>query len=121
MKVTIEDDELDALADRLAKLLSERAPLRPDLEYVDRRGSGLGPSEWRNVTREIDCFRVGRRLLVRRADLHAWIERHKVERPQPSSDVEEMDAFDRAIAEGRLRKLTPEEIAKARASRRLRK
>lgn len=104
---------LDALADdaelrqRMRDLVGAGtgAPASTAPDFVDRRGAALGPAEWRQLTRAVPSFKVGRRLLVRRADLAAWIEAHRVRRdvePAPLP-TDEPDPFQRLIEAGRLR------------------
>lgn len=69
-----------------------------------------------------------RKLLVRAGELERWLTERKYIPPVRSTaqDLEEWDreaerSLERALAEGRLRKLSPEEIEEARARRSRRK
>lgn len=113
MLVALADDA--ELCQRLRGLVGAcaGAPASTAPDYVDRHAAGLGPSEWRTVTRSIPCFHIGRRLLVRRTDLNGWIEQHRVARSEEkngaSSANGEPDAFQRLIEAGRLRVVRPGE------------
>lgn len=114
---TTAEDALRVLARVLAREVvaelppSEHGPAVARADYLDRRSAGLGPEEWRKLTRAVPSYRVGRRLLVKREDFRAWVEAHRVARgergPDPDSPSPEPDAFERALAEGRLRVVRP--------------
>jgi excisionase family DNA binding protein len=57
---------------------SERYPLKPAARYI---GDDLSPHTLRSWAREgrIPYYRVGRRLFFAKADLDAFLRRHRVE------------------------------------------
>jgi hypothetical protein len=84
---------LRALADAL-----EHAPAANDVPpFYSTCPSWLERRAWNRALREIPTFKVGRRVLVKPADLHAWIERH-AEAPsaKPAADVLDYESFARA-------------------------
>jgi len=76
----------DALADHL-----EREP--HSAEYYDQENSPLPPHTHALLVRTglVPGFKVARRVLVRRKDMHAYIERHKVE-PNVASTTPDSEA-----------------------------
>jgi len=48
----------------------------------------------KDLTPEGKCFRPGREILIRCADLHAWIEAHPVQRAAQPADVANDDPID---------------------------
>ncbi len=80
------------LAERTHALFGSTAPAT----YYRRSSSPIELRAWDRAVQEIPTFRVGRELLVRAADLHAWIERHPVrseEQPAHDEDADEFSAF----------------------------
>lgn len=67
-----------ALSDALADHLERQAPSD---EYYDQENSPLPPHTHALLVRTglLPGFKVARRVLVKRKDMHAYIERHKVE------------------------------------------
>jgi hypothetical protein len=42
-----------------------------------------------DLTAEGKCFRPGLKIMIRRDDLHAWIEKHGVKRDEPADDADD--------------------------------
>jgi hypothetical protein len=99
-----------ALLGPLADLLAERVAARvqrPQADaYVDARSSGLGVRTFRRAAREgaFPVFAVGRKWVARGRDVEAWIESRRVDFDRAAGSPE-ADAFDRAIASGRLHRV----------------
>lgn len=96
-----------AIAGRLRCVLGLEAHARAD-DVLDARGSGLSVREFRAAIRrgELRASRVGRRYLVRRADLDAYLASRQV-KPRARQALKPKSAaaaaVDRAIARGELR------------------
>ena len=71
--------ELSAIAEALAPLLAPLLAQAGASDYLQRHSAGLGPEEWRHLTREVPAH-GGRRLLVKREDFRAWVEARQVQR-----------------------------------------
>lgn len=77
----LDDDALDALADRLAPLLEKRLGRSPQLAWLNAEQAAAYMACTRRrlydlvQLREIPSHRDGRRLLFRRDDLQAYLER----------------------------------------------
>ncbi len=81
---------LHALSDALADHLERGAP---SAEYYDQETSPLPPHTHALLVRTglVPGFKVARRVLVKRKDLHAYIELHKVE-PNVASTMPDSEA-----------------------------
>jgi hypothetical protein len=81
---------LHALSDALADQL-ERGAVSD--EYYDQKNSPLPPHTHALLVRTglVPGFKVARRVLVRRKDMHAYIELHKVE-PNVASTTSDSEA-----------------------------
>jgi hypothetical protein len=93
---------IDPLLDALAERLAQRQAPRDDA-FVNARSSGIPVRAFRRAARagEFPVFRVGREWLARRADVAAYVERQQVRFDAASASGD--DAFERAVATGRLR------------------
>ncbi|HWA29024.1 MAG TPA: helix-turn-helix domain-containing protein [Lacunisphaera sp.] len=71
-------DLLRTLADILAERLESEESGR---EYYDQKNSPLTPDTHMRLVRcgALPGYKVGGRILVKRADMHAFIEAHKVQ------------------------------------------
>jgi hypothetical protein len=79
--MTRTNDPLDlTLRELLASLLREHPPSDPD-PWVDLRKEGWPCRRIAEAAKRGECkvSRVGRRLLMRRSELNAWIDRHQIE------------------------------------------
>ena len=93
----------------------EHHPLPSDaFEFVETRKSGIPPKTCQRLIKAgvLPAFKVGRTLHVRRADVRAWVESQRVERPpaKPATDAPgpakaPSDPVERLIASGRLRRV----------------
>lgn len=95
---------LHALSDAVADHL-ERAVLAA--EYYDQDSSPLPPHSHTQLVRTglVAGFKVARRLLVRRKDMHAYIERHRVEpNVAPSVSDSEAATVDQLLGRAGVRK-----------------
>lgn len=108
--VVLTPNELAALVEAAVAraLAAGAAPAKSD--FVDARGSGLDRASFRRAARELGAPRIGRKLIIRRADLDSWIEGHRARacdtKPTPdASDDYGEDALDRAIANGSVIRL----------------
>ncbi len=90
---------LHALADEIADHVDRSAQ---GAEYYDQDSSPLPTMHALLVrTGKVPGFKVNRRILVRKSDMHAFIERHRV---QPTSTLEaEGPAGEEAALQGLLR------------------
>jgi hypothetical protein len=93
-----------SLHERLAALYAELADVHRRLAsdegalYYDQRSSPLGPRLHCGLVRSgaIPGFRAGRRILIRRVDLDAYLERHRIE---PTKVLQESpDEIDQLLA-----------------------
>ncbi|HVW25058.1 MAG TPA: hypothetical protein VHC69_06780 [Polyangiaceae bacterium] len=79
-----------ALAERVRAVLGrDGAPM-----YYRRSSSPIELRAWDRAVQEIPTFRVGRELLVRASDLHAWIERHHAKPVEVVANDDDADEFD---------------------------
>lgn len=71
---------LRALLHELADALADQVELSGHTaEYYDQRDSPLGKEHARLVrSGKLSGFKIGRRILIKRSDVHAFIELHKV-------------------------------------------
>lgn len=84
---------------RLAALYAELAALHRELardvgdQYVDQRSSPLGKRLHCRAVRSgaLPGFRAGRRILVRRADLEAYLERHRITPTEGALGTQDQD------------------------------
>jgi hypothetical protein len=86
---------VDAIAAAVRDELRVSANATPGPAFVDKHTSGLGPSVFLAAARagEFDTFRVGKRFVARAADVLAYIERRRVDRPAYATNPR-VDEFD---------------------------
>lgn len=92
------DALLDALADRVAAKL--RAELHRDTgaELVDRESCGISKRAWDRAAGKrggFPAYKDGRKLVAKRADVLAWIERtQRFDRDEPAAPTDETEDED---------------------------
>ena len=118
VKLTYQPDDVRALAQAIALELRETSEPAPTLPPVAEAGQPVFITRRQVVKRfaidtktlraaekagQLECFRPGRRVLFRFADVVAFVESHKVAPAvkEPSDHVVEIDAFERARADRR--------------------
>lgn len=92
-------EAIDALRDIASALESEAVscfPTGSEAPFLDRRPAWLEERAYRRALQEIPTFKVGRRVLVRPADLRAWVEAHPVV-PASKGDPDTYDEFKAAL------------------------
>lgn len=93
----------DLVADKVAARIGGQRADADGQALVGPREVGITASEWRTAVArgELRAFKVGRRLVARRADVDAFLERRRVTHVEPSSaaanDDDDADEFERAL------------------------
>lgn len=86
---------------RLAALYAELASAHERLageigeQYVDQKNSPLGSRLHCRLVRsgELPGYRAGRRILVRRADLDAYLERHRIAPSEAGTEPDQAETL----------------------------
>ena len=102
----------DLVAERVAEKLRNPQPVDGGEQkplFVDARASGLPAKTFRRAIRtgELPGSRVGREYFAKASDVEAYVVRHaaKNTKARDKPNAFETDPFDRALVEGRLRRL----------------
>lgn len=96
-----------ALASELARELSKHMAANSHAdELCDRKSAPISKRAWDvNAGKPggFPAFRDGRRVIAKRADVIAWLERERRVRPTVAADAEPLDADERALQAAGIR------------------